>query len=94
MKKIIILLICFILLFGLFSCTQKDESKDSLIDESRFVLVDEYRAKSNSTSQAAYVLADRETGVCYLLVVESQGSGLTIMVDSEGKPLIWEGFDE
>lgn len=36
--------------------------------------------------------ADKKTGVCYL-VLGNEG-GITALVDADGKPIIWEGFDE
>lgn len=38
------------------------------------------------------VITDRETGVQYLLAVSPNlGSGMTVLVDREGKPLLSEG---
>lgn len=37
----------------------------------------------------AHVITDKETGVQYLLAISpNMGSGLTVLVDSDGKPLI------
>ncbi len=40
------------------------------------------------------VIRDNETGVLYMLHQEGYGAGLTVMVDSEGKPLVDENFGE
>lgn len=37
------------------------------------------------------VLVDKETGVMYFYRKEGYSGGLTVMVDEDGKPLIWEG---
>lgn len=37
------------------------------------------------------IVVDRETGVMYLVYEYNRGAGITIMVDADGKPLIWEG---
>lgn len=36
------------------------------------------------------VIVDRETGVCYLWRKEGYGAGMTLLVDAEGDPLLWE----
>ena len=38
----------------------------------------------------SYIYVDRETGVMYLFVKDGYGGGLTVMVDEEGNPLIWD----
>lgn len=38
------------------------------------------------------IIRDNETGVMYLLHQEGAGSGMTVMVDQEGKPLVDEDF--
>jgi hypothetical protein len=34
------------------------------------------------------IVRDNETGVLYLLNLNAAGSGLTVLVDQEGKPLV------
>ena len=36
------------------------------------------------------VLVDKETSVQYLFVQSGYGSGLTVLVDQEGKPLLYK----
>ena len=36
------------------------------------------------------VIVDRETGVCYLWRKEGYGAGMTLLVDAEGDPLLWD----
>ncbi|MEK4029310.1 MULTISPECIES: DUF6440 family protein [Bacillaceae] len=38
------------------------------------------------------VIRDNQTGVLYMLNQTGAGSGLTVMVDQEGKPLLDENF--
>lgn len=40
------------------------------------------------------VIVDRETGVCYLWRKEGYGAGMTLLVDAEGDPLLWEDSDD
>ena len=37
------------------------------------------------------IIVDRETGVAYLINDIANGGGITVMVDEDGKPLIWDG---
>lgn len=37
------------------------------------------------------VYVDEETGVMYFYRKKGNNGGLTVMVDEDGKPLIWEG---
>lgn len=36
------------------------------------------------------IIIDRETGVCYLWHSGGYKGGLTVLVDADGKPIIWE----
>ncbi|MFJ7931309.1 DUF6440 family protein [Peribacillus sp. NPDC094092] len=38
------------------------------------------------------IIRDNQTGVLYMLNLSAAGSGLTVMVDQEGKPLVDENF--
>ena len=38
------------------------------------------------------IIRDNQTGVLYMLTFNAAGSGLTVMVDQEGKPLVDENF--
>lgn len=38
------------------------------------------------------IIRDNQTGVLYMLNLTGAGSGLTVMVDQEGKPLVDENF--
>ncbi|MED3550264.1 DUF6440 family protein [Cytobacillus praedii] len=38
------------------------------------------------------IIRDNQTGVLYMLNLTGAGSGLTVMVDQEGKPLVDDNF--
>ena len=38
------------------------------------------------------IIRDNKTGVLYILNFSAAGSGLTVLVDPEGKPLVDENF--
>ena len=89
--KVLTFIIVLILSIAmLVACQPSTEPEVSENVSERFILVESFKPEAFSSS-AAYVLVDTETNVCYLLVVESQGAGLTVMVDAEGNPLLWEG---
>ncbi len=46
------------------------------------------KEKSGGFSVGTYVLVDRETGVNYLYANSGYSGGLTVLVDSEGKPVV------
>ena len=56
-------------------------------ENNRFV--DVYKQGKFTVSK---VIRDNETGVLYLVHQEGYGMGLTVMVDSEGKPIIDKDF--
>lgn len=35
------------------------------------------------------ILVDVETGVNYLFCIEGYGGGLTVMLNADGKPVVW-----
>ncbi|OIK10041.1 DUF6440 family protein [Bacillus sp. MUM 13] len=43
---------------------------------------------TQGTLNLIQILKDRETGVQYLQSVSGGGTGLTVLVDSEGKPIL------
>lgn len=47
----------------------------------------EYHAGGINSAQ--YVIVDKVTGTCYLLASYGDRSGLTLMVDSKGAPVVW-----
>lgn len=80
MKKVIgIILIIAISLFVLTGCTSESVAET----EERFIKV--YK-ESNSN-----IYYDKETLVQYILFCNGYGAGLTVLVDADGKPLLYEG---
>lgn len=56
--------------------------------EDRFI---EIRTDDSAIVSLTDIYVDKETGVMYLFVKNGYGGGLTVMVDENGKPLIWKG---
>lgn len=40
------------------------------------------------------IIVDRKTGVCYYWRKFMNAGGMTVLVDTDGKPMIWEGNHE
>lgn len=43
------------------------------------------------TGQEYLIYADNDTGVMYLYITISTGGGLTVMLNADGTPKIWQG---
>ena len=89
MKKVITILLIILILTGCGTSSEgellKGESKEPT-DVSRFMTVED------TWSGVWRVVVDRETGVMYAVSMGSYNMGtFTLLVDREGKPLIWEG---
>lgn len=81
MKKVIATLMVTILLTG---CTKVENAKQEPVNVSRFMQVE-----NTGTWE---VVADRQTGVMYAVSHGMYNIGtFTLLVDAEGKPLIYEG---
>lgn len=86
MKKATAILLIMLMLTGCGTSaenTLKSENKEP-VNVSRFVTVEDMWSWR--------VVADRETGVMYAVSMGTYNIGtFTLLVDREGKPLIWEG---
>ena len=74
-------------LSGCGSTTTNDTEKVSDVS-GRFI---EIRTDDTELGVFTDIYVDKETGVMYLFVKNGYGGGLTVMVDEDGKPLIWDG---
>lgn len=81
MKKIIIgLALVAILMSG---CDAPHATEKNQQEENMLMIIDE------SMSYRIYV--DKETMVMYLRTKQGYGEALCVMVDTDGKPLLWKG---
>ena len=86
MKRLICILMLSLLLVG---CGKSSESDAGAAagEKSRFVCVED--------SMGWRIMADRETGVMYVMSCGINNTGtFTLMVDADGNPLIYEGVTE
>lgn len=95
MKKnlFLILLILIMPVFILCGCGEIPKSEDYASEgNTRFVYVKEYTVDNDTRFK---ILVDKETKVMYLYY-SSMGSsrgyaGLTVMLNADGTPMLWEG---
>ena len=91
MKKKLMFLVAIIAfaLCALCGCGYKEKAKDFVPDSNRFILLEEQEL---AICDHVYILCDRETRVMYLITyLGGNGGGLTVMIDENGKPLLYEG---
>ena len=95
MKKIFIILLSLLLLCSLMtSCAERDEQKRKNYEVSENIhLVEVY--KSKYSAQPYSILVHKETGVMYIINSNGKyGGGISVMLDENGKPLIFEEYEK
>ena len=83
MKKRIAILAVITASFLLTACEPHLTEKAPQGAEARLIVVDD--------SMSYRIYADKETKVMYLRTKEGYGEALCVMVDANGKPLLWRG---
>lgn len=92
MKKILSIIICVcILAFSLVACCGSGTAEASDEKENRFFIVEDVDVQAAYNVYRGYVMVDRETGVCYIYLTGSNRGAMSVLLDADGKPLIWEG---
>ena len=92
-KRLTALVLAFAMVLILMTgCSGSTSAETDVTGNGRFVLVSE----SDIGNETAQILVDTETKVEYLYVRawgsdSSSGGGLTIIVDENGAPVLWEG---
>lgn len=82
MKKIIALFLCLVMVVAMLAGCAGTPIAEDVETGDRFVVV------VSQGSNAVY--ADTETGVMYYFHKSGYGGGMTVMVDADGNPLIWD----
>ena len=84
MKKIISIILVLMTCLVLFCACDTTEDTEEKPFKERFEIV-------SFAASSGMVVVDTETRVMYLFVKSGYGGGLTVMVDAEGNPLLYEG---
>lgn len=89
MKKAICVMLVVALVAMLCGCGRKVGERFTASE--RFIIVsgDNLHAPYLST-----VIADKNTGVLYIVFYMGYHCGITPLLDSDGKPLLWEEMEE
>lgn len=86
MKKIKLLLCSLLLSVSLTGCNNNTGDQITIADRP-FIIV----SKADMRLGEYYLLVDKETRVQYLMNSSSYTSGITVLVDADGKPILYEG---
>ena len=81
MKKFIVVLLALVFLM-LVACGGSGSAKTEAAEEPVFELI--------TTRGTGSIIRHNETGVCYLLYNNVNKAGLTVMVNPDGSPYVWE----
>lgn len=90
MKRIIALILALIMCAAIFvGCQTK--YKATANEAKRFVEIESDMEMDSSgiTVRGNTIYADRETGVMYLVFYGGNRAGITVLLDTDGKPLIY-----
>lgn len=83
-KKFLAVITAMMIVFAFSSCGTP-RSIDCVSDNRFLVVTDNIEGTGGNE-----IFADRETGVMYFYHQSGYAGGLTVMLDKDGKPLIWE----
>ena len=85
MKKILaILILCLISVFSLVGCGGSYNEPPT--ESEMFIEI-----RIDTGAILSYIYVHKETKVMYLFVKNGSGAGLVVMLDENGKPLLWQG---
>lgn len=95
MKRFLAVFLCVLTFaFTLAACGSSGEAADESKLSNRFRIVDTDTIDGIQYicgERKAYIVVDRETKVCYLYGPGTHATFITVLLDADGKPLIWEG---
>lgn len=85
MKKFIAIILAVALAMSLVACTSV-EGTQACESEKRFTVV-------HGGGYEPTVYVDTETGVQYLVIRSPHGACMTMLVNADGTPMIWENWE-
>lgn len=83
MKKILSLILCLMLSCSLVGCGQEGDIEFKMINNRPFMRIE--------LAEGDILFVDITEKTQYLMCYENAIAGMTLLVDSEGKPLLYEG---
>lgn len=94
MKRIIAIIISVIMVCFIFvGCSETNHKASS--ENHRFIEIESDLEMDSSgiTVRGNTIYADKETGVMYLVFYGANRAGITVLLDADGKPLLYD-FDK
>lgn len=91
MKKLILLALILAMALSLFACGDVSEDGNTNVAWNAHRICEGVTLVKVVDVGSYEILVHEETGVMYLSLYGSYQSGLTVMLDENGNPLIWEG---
>lgn len=85
-KKLLVLIICLISIFSLVGCAEKNEKGQKFYKVCNNITFVEVAKKD-----CYDILVHEETKVMYIRYNKDYRAGLSVMLDENGKPLLWKG---
>ncbi len=89
MKKLFVIMIIFTIIMILGCGINLQSEKNIDVETARIKTV----YSGHYSIPQEWIFVDTETNVMYLYEDIGYGGGLTVMVDKDGKPLLWEEGD-
>lgn len=91
MKKISSIIIFITMLFTFTACnsTRSNDEYEQKEQEFRFVRVCVNNNTTNTFSERLYI--DTETGIMYVALYDGGHRGLSVVMNTDGTPMIYEG---
>ena len=86
MKKLLLLLLLPVMLLAGCGDIRSDDYVS--VEQDRFVEVKNYYS---ATGCDYTIVVDKETKVMYLMFLIGYKGGLTVMLNSDGTPMLWQG---
>ena len=91
MRTLIGIILCIGLIFCFTACNTPANAAENTNEESAKSLPRMVKVVDRHPADSMMIYVDTETRVMYAVYVSNAGATMTVMVDTEGKPLIWEG---
>lgn len=88
MKKLLILLLVLIMPIGLLCGCGFENEEDIERENSSFAIIENVDL---GNCYSYMVMVHKDTKVMYLWTIGYYKSGLTVMLNADGTPMIWEG---
>lgn len=91
MRTLIAIILCVGLVFCFVACSTPANAAENTNEESAKSLPRMVKVVDGHPMDNMKIYVDTETRVMYAVYVSNVGATMTVMVDTLGNPLLWEG---